>query len=519
MISGAGERKPKKYGEHREKIELHKPISKPHKLTEEYCTLLSLEGIDILKELKTRTYFKHKTSPNYSKEQIVAFCNLLIHLILKKSLGYSIDIRPVYISIHSKVLETIHRNYRDIVDFLEEANVIVRHNYRKNAFSFKHRISYRYFRKQVICIRCHDKKVIEFLQAQTKDAPAIFKFYNENLSVDISEEELQIIIDKAASKHQTNICRIYEVKKGSKRFNILFGNYKKSVYAHLQKSIKSFNFNCHDYIAKKDSRHFNSFTACMSDLRRHIRYNDESLIEIDISNAVAYFSLAIFNSNKDVFESISKSDPKLDIGELKSLIRRVTAQELLQYKELVLKGTLYEFINSKLKKRLDRDSIKDQFSIFMFDKNTFESTVKTVFETHFPSISNVFSFIKSNFVKRNSEGRTQDDTGNALANCIYSIESKLVIERVAMGFHKKHPFKPIYTVHDALLTTKQGLPLVEHILRLESKKYIGFLAPYKTSLTEDSKTQDKMEHNEMEENEGFPITLPKDYKPNSKPIF
>lgn len=515
MIIGAGGQKPPlPYGEHRANIEAYDPPSIPHRLTEKYCTLLSLEGIDVLKELTSRTYYKHRTSPNYAREQIVAYCNLLIHIILKKSLRHSIDIGPAYISIHSELLESIHRNYRDIVDFLVEANIIERHNYRTNAFSFKHRISYKYFRKQIICIRCHDKKVIKFLQDETKDAPAIFKFYNENLSVDISENELTCIIEKAASEHQTDICRKYTVKKGSKRFDTLLGNYKKSVYAHLQNSIKSFNLNCHDYIIKEDSRHFNSFTACISDLRKHIRYKDEPLIEIDISNAVAYLSLAIFNYNKDVFDSISKSDPKLDITRLKDLIKKVPEQELVRYQKQILKGTIYEFINSKLDKCLDRDKIKDQFSIFMFDKNTFESPVKSVFETHFPSISNVFSYIKSNFKKRNSEGRTQDDTGNALANCIYSIESKLVIEKVAMGFHKKHPFKPIYTVHDALLTTKQGLLPVEDLLRLESKKYIGFVAPYKTSMTDYLEAQNK-----IEQNEGVAIPLPNDNRPNPNPIF
>lgn len=143
--------------------------------------------------------------------------------------------------------------------------------------------------------------------------------------------------------------------------------------------------------------------------------------------------------------------------------------EFSQYINLVVSGTLYEFLEQQFSQRLgetfaNRKEVKTAVFQVLFTDNRFlgqeDAKPKKMFKEMFPYVYEVFRQIKS-----------KDKT--LLPRLLQSIESYLMINVIAKRISEEYPDAPIFTIHDSISTTEEYVDVVEAIMKEELSKAIG----------------------------------------------
>ncbi|WP_298367580.1 hypothetical protein [uncultured Lutibacter sp.] len=261
-------------------------------------------------------------------------------------------------------------------------------------------------------------------------------------------------------------------------------------------------------------RFHSNLTNMRSVIRNAVTYDGQKLISIDIKNSQPYLSTILLSRsfwieqknepNKQNSLSISFDEPKiptfqsfskinnkpyknnrkidkgLNISHIKiqdkdsyimlgDIDKALMNNEFSQYIDLVVSGTLYEFLEQQFSQRLgetfaNRKEVKTAVFQVLFTDNRFlgqeDAKPKKVFKKIFPHVYEVFRQIKSK-------------DKSLLPRLLQSIESYLIIDVIAKRISEEYPDAPIYTIHDSISTTEEYVDAVEEIMKDELSKAIG----------------------------------------------
>lgn len=260
-----------------------------------------------------------------------------------------------------------------------------------------------------------------------------------------------------------------------------------------------------DYNLKRDDngyRYHSNLTNMRGLIRNAVTYDGKKLVAVDICNSQPYFSLLLLEKKfwsqiwtffKNEPKKSVKDDPRLlstlysrlklnkskdrititsiiMLGEMMlALMDKGLKEDVKNYKDLVVAGQLYEFLEEHFKRiidlpTIDRTTAKIALLQAFFSDNRFigteEAAPKRCFSQLFPSVYKVFSTVKR------KDKRT-------LALLLQNFESYFIVDVISRRIGTEYPDLPIFTIHDSIVTTVGNEALVSSIISEELEKGVG----------------------------------------------
>ncbi|UOQ74119.1 S-layer homology domain-containing protein [Hymenobacter cellulosilyticus] len=310
-----------------------------------------------------------------------------------------------------------------------------------------------------------------------------------------ADGRLQIDADAARQWNQERLNLLQlrpELRKVKKRINSAYQRADAYVdpieqYNHAEYSIGRLEHQIWDVVIDdKVHRLHSPLTNMHSGLRHFLKYDGEELVSLDIANSQPYLATLLlrpgFYSKPDqVLPRLFFEVEGVQIKQEREthqlthpyLILQNTgfdpdAQDIKTFNNLTSKGLLYQYLQDKFRAQLGvancgRRQVKETVFEVLFAKNRYTSDRKKLFETLFPSVSQIFIMLKE-----------KDNT--MLPRLLQMLESHIVLRRICGLIAKKHPNAPLLTIHDSIVTTLPYAERVETIMKKELERLVG-LAP------------------------------------------
>lgn len=275
--------------------------------------------------------------------------------------------------------------------------------------------------------------------------------------------------------------------KGSMKW--LYKKYKEELVSHGEgRALKKFasrhltilKFKRGEFVTKIDStvgRMHTVITQLKSELRQFVTYDGEPLVAIDVVNCQPYLMTVLLNPKFYLLNNMSErikiynksypSTPKPYYGSKNSNL----SDDKIKYINWVSSGQFYEkFGESLLSQKLiniqDSRTLRKQAkdvtfsSIFSPNQSIGYNDAMKKFEALFPS---VYKELKN--VKKRKH--------NTLACSLQNLEADLILRKAAYQISVKYPNAPIFTLHDAIITTEKYKEKVSEILYNVLNESIG----------------------------------------------
>ena len=265
----------------------------------------------------------------------------------------------------------------------------------------------------------------------------------------------------------------------------------------------------------KTGRLYTPLSNLNKNLRPLIRVQGEPLVEIDIKSSIPFMSLVLFDNNrlkrnKTVRKILEDANPTLrytylskrlvDVKtnilqnwESKSFLfmgdsisysnRNSYPYNIRHYIELVQSGDVYQYMTDKwnqdheVVKQYNRKSAKKALLTILNQPSSFKSPERKVFEREFPDVALTFSRLNSGYLRTNNgKGKAKtkkDDIDCPFAYFTQKMEAHIVLDLVVGSLLKSNPKLPLYTIHDAIYTTKENVDTVKNKLTSEVLKLTG----------------------------------------------
>jgi hypothetical protein len=321
----------------------------------------------------------------------------------------------------------------------------------------------------------------------------LFKSFN-GLEIDLEQAMNYLMEERNRSLRNSRRVNHGEV-------NLRFNSYMSMIQRFAEK----------DFYLRRDTysgRIHSNLTNLKSEYRHFLSYNGLSLVEVDLRNAMALFTLSLLEtefyehntSDKITFLDLilqGKFDIKcfdlLSHSYLYSIMcgtftTPAIEDELNMFRRAVTSGEFYEVMGSQIAQYLGKDKTRDQVKSIMFsvlfsssDENR-ESILfqKSLFDELFPTVGQVLD-----------EWR---DLGHSnLARIIQRIETHIFLDCVVPKVWEVLGEIPIFTIHDSIVTLEDYVDDVQNIMYEEINSRSGF-EPY---LVPESWNQEKISHDKF----------------------
>jgi len=384
-----------------------------------------------------------------------------------------------YVPFYSPLIQRRVRDYKSYLKYLVENNVLLE---KRQYIPGKTSRRYRFTDKYQTDIR------LSYITKSTL-IKSILKFINLDYKLICEDQTL------------TDIGNLdYLVKWFDGRLKVDFISAKKYLQKLRDKEIKEYNFftannplnaqakyNCRllvlmklhrqEFIHSIDStagRLHTILTQLKGDLRQFITFDGKSLVAIDITNSQPYLSTVLFHHENykanDLLPRIKKYNnsyhSKKDYQNFKPYylsekIKYSTVHEdVKQYIEIVKSGQLYENFGQILElkglMKTDKPFRKQAkeiifSSIFSPNKSIGYNEPMKIFKEHFPNVFEIYRSVKE------KEHRT-------LACVLQNLEADLVLHQACKIISELRPNAPLFTLHDAIITTDEHKDFVKEIL-------------------------------------------------------
>jgi hypothetical protein len=377
------------------------------------------------------------------------------------------------VNLDSTVLkDSINDNYKYYISFLIDFNFIeikTRYSTNKN-MSFGYSIIEKYLNDNLITYNITDKTLIkkmnssklkkrndrmkEFCQSYR---PHLLKIFNENLTISLND-----------SDDDFNTFDIF------------------SEYSNSMNTIREINDLDFSYSIKPstDNRLHTTLTRSSKKIRKHILYNGERIIGLDLKTSQLYFFCsflkAIYHKDEKILESIGAGKLldklivhqlfhlNIDKHEITNFVLSVLKEEkdfFIDFsKKLTIKKNnigqpirLQCMINKKNKKYLDETykekSYKNErelskrviMEIFYTESNS-KIAEASIFKKEYPSIHTIIMCIK--------------DYGVKFWQLLDHIEAYCLLDYAAKKFDSKHPDIHITSIHDCIVAQESKIDLI-----------------------------------------------------------
>ncbi|NAY91716.1 hypothetical protein GTQ34_07295 [Muricauda sp. JGD-17] len=414
--------------------------------------------VNLLIDLKHKLEL-HNTKGSYPLK--LDYCVYFIGLIIRlPTLNRDDDFKDYSANLCSRKLQKIHNRYNNYVRFLTKEKFIIRiKNYgthSKKCIAYK--LNDSYFYDETIQHRFTDKGLLLKITSQERDhrrkkkvqfalskRAHLIRYFNDLLEMDT----------ESASEAITAHLRRNQIKYISASQLILEWGEKAWHY-----SVSS----------ETDYRLHTLLTRTNRELRKHIRYDGEVLAALDIKTSQPYFLCAIL---KGVMKKDLKYLSKIGVTKVlgikltRKLLRLdLDVSNLRHFVNFVLQGDIYQNLASviptekdhegyfrmvwpkdvygrpKVKKHFNskRDLVKEVLLVFFNAGQQYKETAIVALRKEFPEISRLFSFII--------------DEGLKVSRLVSYVEAHCLLDEVARTLHRRNVDMPIFSLHDALITSR-----------------------------------------------------------------
>lgn len=319
--------------------------------------------------------------------------------------------------------------------------------------------------------------------------PELRSWFNSKLTIDVN-----LAMDYLDLKHRVE--RNEDKEKALYKYN--------SAVIGVDKMA---DHNYHYSVDDTAGRFHTNFTSMPSEIRNFTKFDGKQLVSLDFKNSQPLISAVLFksdfweadttyNEKNYLYESCStdtkasisfkfhslshKFLPILDISSISSsTASKYTTPLMLAEKGLTIdkedvnsfvshveNGDLYEYMEQRIKimnssdKKWTRKEIKAIIFKIMFTDNRYTDEDKKLFKSIFPTVYNMFAFIK----------RTDK---RLLPILLQTIESKLFLNKIVRRIANERPDIPIFTIHDSVSTTIGNEEYVKNVMIEETEKAIG----------------------------------------------
>ncbi|WP_312172276.1 hypothetical protein [Chryseobacterium sp.] len=446
-----------------------------------------------------------KFPPNFAfnKDYCSYFIAELIRESFKKNTNENTDINAIinhFIPRSSVLMQKLYRGSKRHLDYLYEnfpgeGPMLHRTNY-KVGQSYSYRLPKYYWGDgQMKIITISENTLVKKIQKNTKATihnPVRKKidflrgYFNSKLF------ELD---------HQSALIDLYADYKST-------GNYKK----YLSNVLKVVDFK-NGYFPfyhrlNTDGRLHTAITTFPKICRKHLKYDNEGLAEVDISASIPFFLsyLLDLTVNSASF-SLSTTKPgqyKINNPDIRTLYMLVkssvflSTKEVAVFKELVINDKIYDhfmlrFLNTpgfetdyenRNGKPFDGDTVdlkrysKGKLLSMLFAKNSQYQQEQAIFSEEFPTIHKFVKAFKSMKIK----GVKTTHVHKRLSYLLFQLESYFMLKIIAREINIKHKRKiPIFTLHDCIVARESDIEKVHQEVHAIFTREIGYAPNLKVS--------------------------------------
>lgn len=265
----------------------------------------------------------------------------------------------------------------------------------------------------------------------------------------------------------------------------------------------------------KTGRLYTPLSNLNKNIRSLIRVGGRPLFEIDIKSSIPFMSLVLFDNhrlknNGAIRKILEDSNPyisykylpkrKVDIkknilqnwesksflfmGDMISYPKRNSYPHNIQkYVDLVKSGDIYNHMAQKwnsdkeVKKNYTRKTAKNALLTLLNQPSKFKSPERKVFEAEFPDVALTFARLNTGYNRtKNGKGKAKkrkDDLDCPFAYFTQKLEAHIVLDLVVSDLLSRDPDMPLYTLHDAIYTTKENVEIVMEKLQSEVLELTG----------------------------------------------
>ncbi|SFZ94450.1 hypothetical protein SAMN05428642_104188 [Flaviramulus basaltis] len=215
------------------------------------------------------------------------------------------------------------------------------------------------------------------------------------------------------------------------------------------------------YNKNTDGRLHTNLTRLPRVYRKHLKYNNKTLVEVDLSNSIVFF-LAVLLRRSLPLNIVTKYPILLMIYKY---LESIDIIEIQEFEKLSISGEIYDFfipafrenykpnIIAKLYKKIsdepyeDRDEqirklVKKRLLAMLFSETKDYTIEQKIFSNKFPEIL------------ENLNNYKNENGYNKLSHALFQLEAFCMIDKAGGKFNKAYSkVAPLFTLHDCLITT------------------------------------------------------------------
>ncbi|KFC33525.1 hypothetical protein FF18_08995 [Elizabethkingia anophelis] len=332
----------------------------------------------------------------------------------------------------------------------------------------------------------------------------IIKISDKSLLRGISKHNKQTINDSVRKKYNFTI-KYFDAS----RFELdeelalkeLYSQYQKTgnYQKYLSNAIKIMDFKngLFNFYHKPetDGRLHTAITSFPKVCRKYLKYDGESLAEIDLSSSIPFFlSIILYNpytSQPIDLNAIINSTDILDHYMFAESSISPAIKDIEHFRELVLNNRLYEyfmtdFMNlSSFKLNFEesfnrsfdgdvddlRKYSKNRFLSMLFANPSYYKEEQSVFYKHFPTLHDFIKKLKKIKFRKFVRG----DCHKKLSYLTFQLESHFMLNIIAREINNTHRRKiPLFTLHDCLVVKESHLDEVYTEMKSIFIREIGY---------------------------------------------
>lgn len=417
--------------------------------------------------------------PNF-KYKIDHFYYIIEYLALGMEKD-DIDKNRGYVNVNATKLQSRIHSYKQYLDHLLKHNFIITdgiyitgqksRGYLINGYSSKEPTEVQSIPIKDNVVKKNRNKIIQEYNKKIceteKKYNHLTKWFNKNLKIDYKQAVNEIPKLYPPYPRLIGGPKWYEASRTTKMMIASMSVYKffkQHFYYQVDENVTRFHSN---------------LTNIKKELRNHITYNGNKLVNIDIKNSQPLFSLILFQPefynpkslhNIHSYSHIFNSIPSLTSNSfslmLEEFLKTSNRQAFKEYSDMVNSGEFYKCLFNKMypKTNYDKKRVKTMVFTVFFSDNRFIGQRKAIpkkdFKKTFPEVYKVFSLIK----KKDKR---------ILARILQSIESNVIINKVTKRISIENPKLPIFTIHDSVITINGYEDYVASVIKEEVKNLTG----------------------------------------------
>lgn len=385
-----------------------------------------------------------------------------------------------YVPLYSTLLRQRDREYRKYLDYLVEYGVLDENRQYivgKQSRSFKFTNKYQTLVKPTTITKYTlIKSILKFIDIEyslnddcliedTRDLSYLHSWFTGDLTIDFEAAE-QYLLDLYEQDKREELNVWNEKKKKINAMTRFNSRYIVLLKLHKQQFLHT--------VDNTAGRLHTVLTQLKGDLRQFVRFKGQKLVAVDIVNSQPFLSCVLFNKDKFIENTIF---PKVHLynssynshnGEklrsyLKNKIENAqNSESVKQFIEIVKSGQLYEKFGQLLVEkgvlgRNAEDIVRKQakkivFSSFFSPNQAIAyNNAIVIFKEHFPDVYEIYRAVKQ------GKHRT-------LACTLQNLEAELVLHTACKIISEQQPEIPLFTLHDAIITTEGKEQFVYNIL-------------------------------------------------------